>query len=172
MRYTRVSSARGAYFASGSIGWHSPLNSQVARSVAVVVVGGLHECRAQLQCLGASLAPRAFSLALPLSSQLVLGKGHDKGVDYWALGILLYEMVAGHSPFADSVNKDQMVICFNILKGDVEFLPISRTGPEGSHLEVRALSASDCGVVMVLLLLLANCYPYSERWNCCSSLTT
>lgn len=53
--------------------------------------------------------------------QLVLGKGHDKGVDYWALGILLYEQVAGYSPFADSVNNDQMVICRNILKGDVEF---------------------------------------------------
>jgi len=56
-----------------------------------------------------------------LAPELVLGKGHDKGVDYWALGILLYEQVAGYSPFADSPNNDQMVICRNILKGEVVF---------------------------------------------------
>ena len=56
-----------------------------------------------------------------LAPELVLGKGHDKGVDYWALGILLYEQVAGYSPFADQQNNDQMVICRKILRGDVEF---------------------------------------------------
>ena len=56
-----------------------------------------------------------------LAPELVLGKGHDKGVDYWALGILLYEQVAGYSPFADPPNNDQMVICRNILKGEVAF---------------------------------------------------
>ncbi len=56
-----------------------------------------------------------------LSPELVLGRGHDKGVDYWALGILLYEQVAGYSPFADAENSDQMVICRNILRGEVEF---------------------------------------------------
>lgn len=58
-----------------------------------------------------------------LAPELVLGKGHDKGVDYWALGILLYEQVAGYSPFADHDNNDQMVICRNILKGEVDFPP-------------------------------------------------
>jgi hypothetical protein len=50
-----------------------------------------------------------------------MGKGHDKGVDYWALGILLFEEVAGHSPFADHANNDQLVICRNILKGEINF---------------------------------------------------
>lgn len=56
-----------------------------------------------------------------LAPELVLGRGHDKGVDYWALGILLYEQVAGYSPFADHDNDDQMVICKNILRGEVNF---------------------------------------------------
>ena len=51
----------------------------------------------------------------------MLGKGHDKGVDYWALGILLFEQVAGYSPFSDSAKNDQIVICRNILRGVVEF---------------------------------------------------
>merc|ERR1712000_422558 len=53
--------------------------------------------------------------------ELVLGKGHDKGVDYWALGVLMYEMVCGFSPFADHENCDQMKICKNILKGALRF---------------------------------------------------
>jgi len=47
--------------------------------------------------------------------------GHDKGVDYWAVGVLLFEQVAGYSPFADRAHNDQMVICKNILKGVVDF---------------------------------------------------
>lgn len=56
-----------------------------------------------------------------LAPELVLGRGHDRGVDYWALGVLLYEQVAGYSPFADRTHNDQMVICKNILRGVVEF---------------------------------------------------
>ena len=32
---------------------------------------------------------------------LAQGKGHHKGVDYWASGVLIYEMLCGYSPFAD-----------------------------------------------------------------------
>lgn len=56
-----------------------------------------------------------------LAPELVLGRGHDKGVDYWALGILLFEQVSGYSPFADRAHNDQMIICKNILRGTVEF---------------------------------------------------
>lgn len=56
-----------------------------------------------------------------LAPELVLAKGHNKAVDYWALGILLYEMEAGYSPFSDPQGMDQVVICKNIVKTRLVF---------------------------------------------------
>jgi serine/threonine protein kinase len=57
-----------------------------------------------------------------LSPELVLGRGHNKAVDYWAFGVLLYEMISGYSPFSDPTgNMDQVVICKNIVSGKLRF---------------------------------------------------
>ena len=55
-----------------------------------------------------------------LAPELVLGRGHNKAVDYWAFGIMVYEMQAGYSPFSDA-NMDQTEICRNIIKEKLEF---------------------------------------------------
>lgn len=34
-----------------------------------------------------------------LAPEIVLGKGHGKSVDWWTLGVLIYEMIAGYPPF-------------------------------------------------------------------------
>ena len=34
-----------------------------------------------------------------LAPEIILSKGHDEGVDYWAFGVLIYEMLVGRSPF-------------------------------------------------------------------------
>ena len=44
--------------------------------------------------------------------------GHDRAVDYWALGILIFEMVAGMCPF---VGEDSMATYHLILEGQLSF---------------------------------------------------
>ena len=35
-----------------------------------------------------------------LAPELVLGKGHSEAVDWWALGVLIFRLVSGSTPFA------------------------------------------------------------------------
>ncbi|CAF0971197.1 unnamed protein product, partial [Didymodactylos carnosus] len=53
-----------------------------------------------------------------LAPEIVSGMGQNKDVDYWALGVLIYEMTAGFSPF----NAEKpMQIYVKILKGSIQF---------------------------------------------------
>lgn len=54
-----------------------------------------------------------------LAPEIVLGRGHGKGVDWWTLGILTFEMLAGYAPFTDK--NDQMVTYLNIVKHRLTF---------------------------------------------------
>ncbi|CAF1198050.1 unnamed protein product [Rotaria sordida] len=49
-----------------------------------------------------------------LAPEIITGIGYNKSVDYWALGILIYELAAGFSPFQD---EDPMKVYTNILRG-------------------------------------------------------
>lgn len=51
-----------------------------------------------------------------LAPEIVAGKGHDKGVDWWTLGILIYEMLASYPPFYD---EEHMKTYAKIINGDV-----------------------------------------------------
>jgi serine/threonine protein kinase len=53
-----------------------------------------------------------------IAPEVLLNKGHGKGVDWWTLGILLFEMMAGQPPFVDD---DPMGIYQQILAGKVTF---------------------------------------------------
>jgi len=44
-----------------------------------------------------------------LAPEMLLGTGHDHTLDWWALGILIYEMLIGIPPFYDK-NRNQMFL--------------------------------------------------------------
>nr|CCA19967.1 cAMPdependent protein kinase catalytic subunit putat [Albugo laibachii Nc14] len=53
-----------------------------------------------------------------LAPEIIQSKGHGKSVDWWALGILIYEMLAGYPPFYD---ENPFGIYQKILNGKIEF---------------------------------------------------
>ena len=53
-----------------------------------------------------------------ISPEILLNKGHGKPVDWWTLGILLYEMIVGIDPFND---EDTMAIYQKVIKCKVRF---------------------------------------------------
>ncbi|KUF94318.1 hypothetical protein AM588_10006151 [Phytophthora nicotianae] len=53
-----------------------------------------------------------------LAPEIILNKGHDKAVDYWALGILIFELMTGSAPF---YAQDPMQIYALIIQGNVKF---------------------------------------------------
>jgi len=64
-----------------------------------------------------------------LAPEVLLNKGHGKPVDWWTLGILTYEMIAGIDPFNDD---DPMAIYQKILKGKIKF-------PRDFHKDAKSL---------------------------------
>lgn len=57
-----------------------------------------------------------------LAPEIILSKGHDKGVDYWAFGVLIYEMLVGRSPFY-SYGTDQVSLFKRIVQVKYNFPP-------------------------------------------------
>ncbi|EZG66846.1 protein serine/threonine kinase catalytic domain protein [Gregarina niphandrodes] len=53
-----------------------------------------------------------------LAPEIIQSKGHGKSVDWWALGILIYEMLVGGPPFFDD---DPMKIYRKVMDGHVEY---------------------------------------------------
>ncbi|CEM37945.1 unnamed protein product [Vitrella brassicaformis CCMP3155] len=53
-----------------------------------------------------------------LAPEIIQSKGHGKSVDWWALGILLFEMLAGYPPFYD---ENPFGIYQKVLAGRIEF---------------------------------------------------
>jgi len=67
-----------------------------------------------------------------MAPEVILGKGHDKAVDFWSLGVFIFELLAGYPPFFGS---DTIAIYENILDGIYFF-------PSGFHLPAKDLITS------------------------------
>ncbi|KAK9322876.1 kinase-like domain-containing protein [Lipomyces orientalis] len=55
-----------------------------------------------------------------IAPEVIKGNGHTSAVDWWTLGILIYEMLYGTTPFK---GKNRNATFANILKHDVQFAP-------------------------------------------------
>ncbi|KAF8010661.1 hypothetical protein BT93_J1345 [Corymbia citriodora subsp. variegata] len=53
-----------------------------------------------------------------IAPEIIRGAGHTSAVDWWALGILLYEMLYGHTPFRGKTRQKTFT---NILHKDIKF---------------------------------------------------
>ncbi|KAH7244495.1 camp-dependent protein kinase catalytic subunit PkaC1 [Fusarium redolens] len=53
-----------------------------------------------------------------MAPEVISGQGYSKSVDWWCLGILIYEMLCGYTPFA---NASPLLMYENILKGEIEY---------------------------------------------------
>lgn len=53
-----------------------------------------------------------------LAPQVYIGGGYDQRIDLWALGITLYKLVTGYTPFQSEYHSDTIA---NILKGKVAY---------------------------------------------------
>ncbi|KAH7293915.1 hypothetical protein KP509_28G047800 [Ceratopteris richardii] len=53
-----------------------------------------------------------------LAPEIILAQGHEKPVDWWTLGVLIYEMLAGFPPFED---EDPSATYQKILEGKIHF---------------------------------------------------
>lgn len=63
-----------------------------------------------------------------LSPELLLGQGYSKSVDWWTLGVLIYEMLSGLPPYYDeNVNEMYRKILYHPLRFGPEIQPQARS---------------------------------------------
>jgi len=61
---------------------------------------------------------------LYLAPEVILNRGHDKGADHWSLGVMIFEMLSGQTPFYKD-GMDQISLFRSIVKGEFRY-PSSR----------------------------------------------
>lgn len=102
-----------------------------------------------------------FELTVLVAQEIISGLGHSSAVDWWALGILLYEMLFGRTPFR---GKNRQNTFSNILEKELYFpssIPVSfwawLTG-DVLHLELQYYLDQylDCIQLMPKYLVLSN----------------
>ena len=75
---------------------------------------------------------------LYLAPEVILNRGHDKGADHWSYAVLIYEMIAGHTPFF-AEGMDQITLFRYICKGQFRFPPAGVMSMEVEDLLQRFL---------------------------------
>ena len=55
-----------------------------------------------------------------MAPEVLFQKGHGKPVDIWSLGVIMYVMLCGYTPF---YGEDQAALFEHIMSGQFEFEP-------------------------------------------------
>lgn len=76
---------------------------------------------------------------LYLAPEVILNRGHDKGADHWSYAVLVYEMIAGHTPFYME-GMDQITLFRSICRGQYRFPPAGVMSMEVEDLLQRFLT--------------------------------
>ncbi|KAI9302885.1 kinase-like domain-containing protein [Cunninghamella echinulata] len=71
-----------------------------------------------------------------LAPEIIQSKGYGMAVDWWSLGILIFEMLAGHPPFYD---EDHLKLYEKIIQGKIKWPPYFE--PSARHLLERLLTS-------------------------------
>ena len=72
-----------------------------------------------------------------IAPEIFTAQGHDKSVDWWSMGVILYEMLSGDHPFQDD-HSTVKEMASNIVKRDV--MPIPDVSSEANDLILKLLS--------------------------------
>ncbi|CAJ2660780.1 unnamed protein product [Trifolium pratense] len=71
-----------------------------------------------------------------IAPEIITGSGHTSAVDWWALGILLYEMLYGYTPFRGKTRQKTFA---NILHKDLKFPKSKPVSPQARQLIYQLL---------------------------------
>ncbi|KAI8334743.1 kinase-like domain-containing protein [Chlamydoabsidia padenii] len=71
-----------------------------------------------------------------LAPEIIQSKGYGMAVDWWSLGVLIFEMLAGHPPFFDD---DHLKLYEKIIQGKIKWPPYFE--PSAKHLLERLLTS-------------------------------
>jgi CRP-like cAMP-binding protein len=66
-----------------------------------------------------------------MAPEIILGRGYDISVDWWALGILIYECLSGESPFSAN---DQNAICRKIVQRSFKYPKTAMFTPDAKDI--------------------------------------
>ncbi|KOM50754.1 hypothetical protein LR48_Vigan08g158100 [Vigna angularis] len=72
-----------------------------------------------------------------IAPEIITGSGHTSAVDWWALGILLYEMFYGYTPFRGKTRQRTFT---NILHKDLKFPKSKQVSFSAKQLMYRLLN--------------------------------
>ncbi|KAK9472841.1 kinase-like domain-containing protein [Dipodascopsis tothii] len=87
-----------------------------------------------------------------IAPEVIKGNGHTSAVDWWTLGILIFEMIYGTTPFK---GKNRNATFANILKNEVrfpEFHSYHSPGGHGGHAPAAGASSQHNGNGVVMMM--------------------